>query len=99
MLFRDFAGDFMDVYVTAKLSEQRTKRRILDNHLLPFFGKKLFPRSVWLARAEAHVRESPGDARRAAQGRAGAAGARDDRHDDALRAPMPGRETVRDRAP
>jgi integrase len=52
-----------------------------------------------LARAAAHVREPPRDARRAAQGDPGAARARDDPDDDAVRAPVtrrvaPGRAAV-----
>ena len=40
MTFSEFAEEFMTVYVAVnnKRSEQVTKRRILDNHLLPFFG-------------------------------------------------------------
>src|SRR5712692_9688073 len=41
-----------------------------------------------LARPAAHLRLAPGDEGRAAQGGAGADGARDDRDDDALRAPV-----------
>ena len=45
----------------------------------------------WMARAAAHLRLSPRDARCAAQGGPGAARPRHDRDDDALRAPEPRR--------
>jgi integrase len=39
--FSEYAEDFMDVYakVNNKRSEQLSKQRILDNHLLPFLGR------------------------------------------------------------
>jgi integrase len=42
MTFTEFADEFMDVYVQVnnKRSERDSKRGILDNHLLPFFGPK-----------------------------------------------------------
>lgn len=40
MTFTEYAKEFMTVYVAVnnKRSEQETKQRILDNHLVPFFG-------------------------------------------------------------